>query len=78
MTNSERMKVGDIVITRDGQEGYVLIPDYSQNGCVLLMEDYSCPQIVRRSKVEKTGNCNETIRRFIRLAAESLKHEAEE
>lgn len=69
----EAFKVGDRVMISDGKEAYVLIPDYSKNNCVLLIEDSACPQMIEKSKLEKIGNCSDEARRFIQLSAESCR-----
>ena len=68
---SDEYRVGDEV-SYGIHYGYVLIPDYNGNNCVILSDEYSCPQIVSKSEWERTGRNNKEIARFVKLSAEAL------
>jgi hypothetical protein len=63
--------VGDEV-TYENNYGYVLVPDYNGNNCIILSDEYSCPQIVPKSDWKRTGGNNKEIARFVKLSAEAL------
>lgn len=49
-------EVGDEVVNKKGEHGYVLIPRTENGYMYLSLKDYEAPQVVRPSEWEKTGN----------------------
>jgi hypothetical protein len=68
-------KVGDEVYNEDCELAIVLVPDYTDTDCVLLMNDYVHPQISDKRRWKNNGLNGKEIRKFVSLAAEAMRGE---
>jgi len=68
----EVFKVGDEVVNSDGEDGYVLVPDYGNNNCIVLMKGYEFPQYQNKRDWKKANCTSNIIRKYVKLAYDAL------